>query len=154
MLALRAQTRLDTTSGVPDSLFTIGDVVRKLRDRRGWTQVQLAERAAVNKETIKNLEADPDSAQRRTIIRVCKALEITEADLYAYAEPVAMSARDREHWALWKRVEVEPDKAAILLGLAADYDEQRKARESQPRSEAAAAPSDPTDQSRTKARRG
>lgn len=43
---------------VPERL---GEKVRRIRKRRGWTQIQLAEKAGVDKETISNLEAGKNS---------------------------------------------------------------------------------------------
>ena len=116
MLASQALTRPDTTSAVRDSLWTIGDVVRKLRGRKGWTQVHLAEAAGVNKATVTLFEANPERADRRTILRVVKALGITEADLYAYAEPVSLSAEQREYLKLLE--DLESPRRGIVLALA------------------------------------
>lgn len=154
MLALRGLSRRDTTSRVMSGFWHVGDVVRKLRDLRKWKQADLAKAAGINKSTVIALEAGRDNPERRTILRVCKALEITEADLYAYAEPVSMSATDRENWALWKRIEPETDKAEILLGLAKRYDEQRREREIARRAEAVAAREASSDQAPPKLRHG
>ena len=153
MLPLRHVDRSDKTTRVPIQ-WTIGDVVRKLRDQKGWKQADLAREAGLDVTVVSRLEKRSELSEQRTIYRVAKALGVSVADLHAYAEPVSMTALDRQNWALWKRVEREPDKARILLDLANDYDEQRRAREIQQRSEAAATLSGPADQSPPKVQHG
>jgi transcriptional regulator with XRE-family HTH domain len=63
--------------------FTLGDVVRKLRDRLEWSGPELAEKAGVNKETIVNLENNPLSAKQETIAKIAAALGVTEEFLRA-----------------------------------------------------------------------
>lgn len=83
---LRAVTSFATNAGVFPIRWTLGDFVRKLREGRGWTQQELADRADLHKSAIVRLEADGEKSERVTIARVAKALEISEADLYAHVE--------------------------------------------------------------------
>ena len=57
----------------PAVLFTMGDVVKKLRDRLGWTQAKLAKRASVSLSTVQNLEADKN-VQTDNVAAIAKAL--------------------------------------------------------------------------------
>lgn len=96
MLALREMPASVTTNGVPELAWTIGDVVRKLRDRRGWKQRDLAKAADLDITAISRMEKRSELSEQRTIYRVAKALEVTVADLYALAEPITLGATERE----------------------------------------------------------
>lgn len=89
---LRAQNRFATTSRVLNVIWTLGDVVRKLRSDRGWNQGQLADAAGLHPTAVLNLEKRSDRSERSTIERVARALEVSVADLYAYAEEASLSA--------------------------------------------------------------
>jgi transcriptional regulator with XRE-family HTH domain len=75
--------------------FTLGDVVRKLRDRLEWSGPELAEKAGVNKETIVNLENNPLSAKQETITKVAAALGVTEE--FLRAQVPTTSEQERTH---------------------------------------------------------
>lgn len=81
-----------TTSGVPNNLvrFTLGDVVRKLRDSRGLTLRALAKKARVDYTSAWRLENDSDRSERRTIERIATALKTTEAELYEWRDWLTM----------------------------------------------------------------
>ena len=91
-LPLRNRSRFATTAGVLRVVWTLGDVVRKLRDQRGWTQADLGEQADVHQTVIGRLEKNSDKSERSTIERVARALEVSVADLYAYAEELSLAA--------------------------------------------------------------
>lgn len=89
---LRKQTRFATTSGVLKVVWTLGDVVRKLRADLGWTQQQLGERADLHQTAVNRLERNSDKSERATIERVARALRVTVADLLAYADELSLAA--------------------------------------------------------------
>jgi transcriptional regulator with XRE-family HTH domain len=64
-------------------LFTLGDVIEKLRDERGWTGLRLAREAGVNKATIVKLENEPLTAKQETIEKVAAAFGMTSDELRA-----------------------------------------------------------------------
>jgi transcriptional regulator with XRE-family HTH domain len=72
--------------------WTLGDVVRKARQEKRWTQKALAQRAQVNTISVVRLERASDRADRRTIERVAQALDATVAELYAITEETALLA--------------------------------------------------------------
>lgn len=84
----------------------LGDVVRKLRDAKGWSQTQLGKKAGgMNKNTIVRLENDgPLAVDTKTIDRVARALGLSISDLYGLvplgkdppARPQANPFRDVE----------------------------------------------------------
>lgn len=59
------------------TVFHRGDVVRKLRDKQGWTQIQLAKKAGVNKGTVAAVEANDPTVGLDTWLRVCAPLGLT-----------------------------------------------------------------------------
>jgi len=84
----------------------VGDVVRKMREQRGWSVMQLADRAGVNKATISGIENGQNlgSRQQDTFTKIASALDAQASDLYAYADALMMvdavlglSRADREN---------------------------------------------------------
>ncbi len=62
--------------------WTIGDVIRKQREDRGWTQLSLAKMARVNLNTISRVEAG-HTFKIETLERIAFALGYESvADLY------------------------------------------------------------------------
>lgn len=94
----------------------MGDVVRKLRDRRGWTQADLARAAGVNPGTVGALEKSGSTTDQRTLYRVARALEVSVADLYSYTEPITLSSLQRE----WLRLlrDLDPERRDLVLQVA------------------------------------
>ena len=62
----------------------VGDVVRKLREQRKWTQLKLGDKAGLNKATIVALEEGVDrDTKRSTFEKVAQALGISVRELHA-----------------------------------------------------------------------
>ncbi len=91
---------LGSTSGyeAPEGLyncrvkdFTIGDVIRKSRNDRHWSQTKLGEKAAlfqigtdpkpINKSTVSKVEREPYTSELLTVWRLLAALNLTFADV-------------------------------------------------------------------------
>ena len=65
-----------------DAVFKVGDVVRRLRKDRGWTQDELAQKAGgINKETINRIEAGSD-VRLNTLLKVAEALGVVPERLF------------------------------------------------------------------------
>lgn len=60
-------------------VWHIGDVIRKLRLERGWTQEQLAERADVQQQTIRKIEEGitTNPKEKPTLENMAKVFEVT-----------------------------------------------------------------------------
>jgi transcriptional regulator with XRE-family HTH domain len=58
-----------------------GEKLRTLREKRFLSHRDLAKRAGVSPTTILNLEAGRVEAQRRTVRKLARALEVDPADL-------------------------------------------------------------------------
>ena len=72
-------------------VFHVGDVVRKLRDRRAWTQDELASKAGINKETVVRFERGDGDFRSVTIRGIAAALETTVERIYASVGSDAMT---------------------------------------------------------------
>ena len=60
----------------------LGEVVRELREARGITQAQLAERAQIALSYITTIEAgNPGSVPRQILQRLARALDVTTKEL-------------------------------------------------------------------------
>jgi transcriptional regulator with XRE-family HTH domain len=71
-------------------IWTLGDVVRKVRLSRGWKQKDLARAAGLNVSVVNRLEKTPDKSERATIESVAKALKIPLSQLYVYVEQATL----------------------------------------------------------------
>lgn len=94
----------------------MGDVVRKLREAQGLTIRQFAEKAEIAVGALSLLENNSEKSEQRTVYRVAKALEVTVADLYAYADLISLSAADAE----WLKLlhDLEPPRRNLVLESA------------------------------------
>jgi transcriptional regulator with XRE-family HTH domain len=61
----------------------VGDVVRKLREDREWSQSQLAKRAGIGRQAVAKVEKNDGGQRRGNLERVAKALGFIEPELYA-----------------------------------------------------------------------
>jgi transcriptional regulator with XRE-family HTH domain len=81
-----------TTFPVLKIVWTLGDVVRKLREQRDWTQGELGERADIHQTVIGRLENNSDKSERATVERVARALNVSVSDLHLFVEEATLSA--------------------------------------------------------------
>lgn len=73
----------------------LGENVRRWRRINGWSGVELAERAAVTRETLRNLEAGTGSPRIDSLVAVLSALGIADALVTATDPYRSASARPR-----------------------------------------------------------
>ena len=62
----------------------IAQTVQQLREEQGFSQPQLADRAEVTLDTLRNVESG-NTARPRTIERIARALGLTPMELYERA---------------------------------------------------------------------
>lgn len=60
----------------------VGDVVRKLREERGWTQDELATKAGIGRQAVVKVEHDNAGQRKGNLAKVAKALGSSEPELY------------------------------------------------------------------------
>jgi HTH-type transcriptional regulator / antitoxin HipB len=62
--------------GVARDSKQIGNLIRRARKNRGWSQKRLGEKAGLRQETISLLETGNPSARLETVLAVLAALEL------------------------------------------------------------------------------
>jgi hypothetical protein len=97
-------------------MFTVGDVVKKLRERKSWTKV--------DKTTIVRLENEGNSKQS-TVEAVARALNMSVAALYAPVDvtsPVTpvVDAQEQELLDHFRRM--SPTQRRMFVGMAETLD--------------------------------
>jgi XRE family transcriptional regulator, regulator of sulfur utilization len=63
-----------------------GQAVRQLRERRGWSQEELAARAELNRSYLGEIERGAAMPSLATVAKLAGALEISLADLMSHCE--------------------------------------------------------------------
>jgi len=62
--------------------IAIGDKVRELRKARGLLQEELAERAGVSTQTVRNVEAGRFNTKTETLVKIARALDVPVGELF------------------------------------------------------------------------
>ena len=60
-----------------------GSTVRKLRDERGYSQEELAERAGLHRNYVGGVERGERNVALENIVKLAKALSVSPRDLFA-----------------------------------------------------------------------
>jgi transcriptional regulator with XRE-family HTH domain len=60
-----------------------GSRLRQLRDERGYSQEELAERAGLHRNYVGGIERGERNVALENIVKLAKALSVTPADLFA-----------------------------------------------------------------------
>src|SRR5215208_3544587 len=81
MAATRVGTRA-TSEGGYGRPGTPGAVLRAARAFRGWSQQELAERAALSRWTVCRIERGHEDPYWRTVERLCRALDLSAEALF------------------------------------------------------------------------
>jgi transcriptional regulator with XRE-family HTH domain len=84
--------------------MTLAQQIRSAREKRGWTQEQLAVHADVSRSTIQNLETGRRQPHRASLRRIADALGVAVADL-SPAQPMTLE-------------EIAGKRAELLAALA------------------------------------
>lgn len=100
-----------------------GARLKKLREDRGLTQVQLAEAAGTIPRNISHYEGGLAWPMAATLSALARVLEVSADELLGLTRARALPAMDPETKLLWKRFQVlrripEKDRRAILRLLA------------------------------------
>jgi len=67
---------MTTMTELARSPHQIGNIIRRTRKRREWTQTQLADRAGLRQETISLIETGHPAAKLDTILGILAALDL------------------------------------------------------------------------------
>lgn len=83
----------DVKDSTESLVWHVGDVIRKLRERRRWNQTRLAKEAGLNKATVVRLEEHATGIKLQTYEAVARALRIPVGELFLL---VPMSAKETD----------------------------------------------------------
>jgi len=98
------------SDGVPNSRW--GSAIAFHLAERGWSQRQLADKAALRPNTLTNLIKHGRDSDTATLSRIAAALQVDLAELFMTREQIEIVRSHREH-------RVERLKAAVLRELSA-----------------------------------
>lgn len=70
----------------------LGANVRRLRERLGWTQAQLAARVGCTRANLSRIEGGHNDPRHATLVRLADVLGVRIADLYAERDPETPNA--------------------------------------------------------------
>lgn len=73
---MRTRNRDEFIAATPHTSLTTGEVIRMLRELKGWTQTDLAERSGINPTNISLLENEKVEIGKRRAEQLAKAFDI------------------------------------------------------------------------------
>ncbi|GAB3724082.1 hypothetical protein GCM10027594_05200 [Hymenobacter agri] len=65
----------------PNAVKAFGERLRKLRDHRGWSQLELADRASLSKVAVQRIEWNKHEPGLGVLVSLARALEVSVKDL-------------------------------------------------------------------------
>ena len=98
-------------------MSALGDNIRVMREKAGYTQEQLAEIAEVNRVSLARYESGKIEPGSAILARIANALHVTTNVLLNGNDE--MSEEDRELWELREQVRRDPERH-YLFSLARD----------------------------------
>jgi transcriptional regulator with XRE-family HTH domain len=66
-----------------DLLVRLGDRIRKLRKKRGWTQVEMAERVGIDRSFLADVERGKRNVSILNLDLMAKGLKVSLAQLFS-----------------------------------------------------------------------
>ncbi len=72
-------TMQDFVSAEPHAVLTTGEVIRMLRELKGWTQKVLAKRSSINITNISLLENDKIAIGKKRVLQLANAFDVHPA---------------------------------------------------------------------------
>lgn len=76
---MKVRKRSEFVSAKPHAELTTGEVIRMLRDLKGWTQVELAKHSGISATNISLLENDRVEIGKRRAEQLAKAFDVHPA---------------------------------------------------------------------------
>jgi transcriptional regulator with XRE-family HTH domain len=77
----------------PASIKAFGAHLRLLRERRGWSQQELADVADITKKTVYRIETAQTAPTLDVLVCLAEGMEIPLRELVEFAEPLPESSR-------------------------------------------------------------
>ena len=99
-------------------LHSIGNKLLNIRKKKGFTQAEVAEKSGLSDRTYADIERGSVNMRTETILRICKALQITPDEILT-EDNISVSAKQEE---LWQQLnECSPKDKETALNLLAVY---------------------------------
>lgn len=76
---MKARKRNEFGPAKPHAKLTTGEVIRMLRDLKGWTQNELAKQSGISATNISLLENDRVEIGKRRVVQLAKAFNVHPA---------------------------------------------------------------------------
>jgi transcriptional regulator with XRE-family HTH domain len=76
---MRSQRNNEFVPAKPHATLTTGEVIRMLRDLKGWTQAELAERSGISASNISLLENEKVDIGKKRAEQIAKAFNVHPA---------------------------------------------------------------------------
>lgn len=90
--------------------------ITELREARGWSEYQLAERSGLPQSTISSWYRKHMTPTVPSLEKICAAFGITLSQLFASGDdPVSLTASQRELLSRWARL--DPDQQSAIFQL-------------------------------------
>ena len=91
-------------------------VITIYREKRGWTEYQLAERSGLPQSTISSWYRKNMTPSLPSLEKICDAFDITLAQLFTEGEePVSLTDSQRELLKRWSRLSADQQDAVLAL---------------------------------------
>ncbi|MGR3177676.1 MAG: helix-turn-helix domain-containing protein [Candidatus Anammoxibacter sp.] len=74
-----SHTMQDFVPAEPHTVLTTGEVIRMLRELKGWTQKALSERSGINTTNISLLENDKIEIGKKRVLQLANAFDVHPA---------------------------------------------------------------------------
>jgi transcriptional regulator with XRE-family HTH domain len=101
-----------------EDILIDGEKIRSLRNKRRWTQKQLAMTSGVDQSIISNLENNAKPGTRiETLVALARALSVATDDLLVPAEPIPAEPTDPKLDVMMRMVEdmTEDEKNSVEM---------------------------------------
>ena len=76
---MKIRKRTEFVPAKPHAQLTTGEVIRMLRELKGWTQAELARRSAINATNISLLENDKVGIGKKRVEQIANAFDVHPA---------------------------------------------------------------------------
>jgi transcriptional regulator with XRE-family HTH domain len=76
---MRTRGPMEFVTAKPHAKLTTGEVIRMLRELKGWTQAELAKRSGINATNISLLENDKVEIGKKRVENIAKAFSVHPA---------------------------------------------------------------------------
>jgi transcriptional regulator with XRE-family HTH domain len=76
---MRSRKQTEFITAKPHAKLTTGEVIRMLRELKGWTQAELAKRSGISSTNLSLLENDKVEIGKKRVERIAKAFSIHPA---------------------------------------------------------------------------